>query len=437
MKKTHVVGGGLVGPLMAIYLARKGFDVALYERRPDMRKTKISAGRSINLALTSRGLKSLEEVGLGEAVMKIAIPMRGRMVHDVQGNTALQPYGQKAHEVIYAVSRGLLNMMLLDAAEAYKNVSIIFDTQCMEYNVKDSALTFADGKRVEADVVIGADGFGSVIRKAIGGDVSQSPLEYGYKELVIPPDAQGGFRIEKNALHIWPRKSYMMIGIPNTEGSFTMTLFYPNEGVGSFADLKTEKDVNEFFKRDFADALPLMPALTEDFFDNPTGALVTIKCKQWHTGGQALLIGDAAHAIVPFFAQGMNSGFEDCRVLNSLIDGNPDWEGVFNSFEKLRKPNTDAIADMAVENFTEMRDSVTDPHFLLKKKVGFELEKRWPEKFIPRYSMVIFRPDIPYAEAQRRGAIQDKILENLCAGISAPEQVNWDKAEQLLAEMQA
>jgi kynurenine 3-monooxygenase len=361
-------------------------------------------------------------------------------VHDLQGNTVLHPYGQKEHEVIYAASRGLLNRMLLDAAEAHKNVHIAFDSLCAGYDIDASTLSFTD-KKVKAGIVIGADGAWSVVRTAMLGHVknfnySQSFLEYGYKELVIPPDGAGGFRIEKNALHIWPHKNYMMIALPNTEGSFTLTLFYPYGGVESFASLKTESDVKEFFTSRFPDAVSLMPTLLEDFFGNPTGALVTVKCGPWHAGGKAVLIGDAAHAIVPFFAQGMNSGFEDCALLNSLISGqSPDWENVFHQFSQLRKPNTDAIADMAVENFVEMRDSVTNPHFLLKKKVGFELEKRWPDRFIPRYSMVIFRPDIPYAEAQRRGAIQDRILEKLCANISAPEQVNWNEAERLLTEI--
>jgi kynurenine 3-monooxygenase len=236
--------------------------------------------------------------------------------------------------------------------------------------------------------------------------------------------------MEKHALHIWPRKSHMMIALPNTDGSFTVTLFYPDSG---FEALTTAADVLAFFKRDFPDAVPLMPALTEDFFANPTGALVTVKCSPWNDG-TTVLMGDAAHAIVPFFAQGMNSGFEDCAVLNSLItSGKPDWQSVFAEFSRLRKPNADAIADMAVENFFEMRDGVTSPKFALKKQVGFELEKRWPDKFIPRYSMVIFHPEIPYAEARRRGDIQDKILEELCENINTVDQLDWKKAEKLLA----
>lgn len=445
-KKIHVVGAGLVGPLMSIFLAKKGLDVTLYERRADMRKGKVEAGRSINLAITARGWKALEEVGLKDKVSALSIPMKGRMVHDAQGKTNLQLYGQKEHEVIYAASRGLLNIMLLDAAETHKNLKIVFGKRCVNYDIARGALNFVDeasGKAedVQAEVVIAADGAWSAVRRAMLNSLpnfnySQSFLEYGYKELVIPPDAAGGFRIEKNALHIWPRKSYMMIALPNTEGSFTVTLFYPYKGEDSFAKLGTAADVFEFFRREFPDAVPHMPQLADDFFGNPTGALVTVKCSPWHVDGKAVLIGDAAHAIVPFFAQGMNSGFEDCTALNSLVTSNdPDWESVFRQFSALRKPNADAIADMAVENFVEMRDSVTNPQFLLKKQVGFELEKRCPGKFIPRYSMVIFHPEIPYAEAQRRGAIQDKILDKICAGISAPEQVNWDEAEKLVRQI--
>jgi kynurenine 3-monooxygenase len=447
-QKVDIVGAGLVGPLMAIYLARKKFKVALHERRADMRKTKMSAGRSINLALTARGIKALDEVGLRDAVMKIAIPMRGRMIHDVQGNTSLQPYGQTADEVIYAVSRGELNKMLLSAAEEYKGVEIAFNRRCAHYDINKGALTFTNekgtGKKtVKAKTVIGADGAWSAVRKAMLNGVenfnySQSFLNYGYKELEIPFKLRqkGAFRMEPHALHIWPRHSYMMIALPNTEGSFTVTLFYPNKGPNSFEQLKDKKAVAEFFQKNFPDAVPHMPGLERDFLSNPTGALVTVKCSPWHAKGRAVLIGDAAHAIVPFFAQGMNSGFEDCLTLNSLIPaGKPDWEEVFANFEKARKPNADAIADMAVENFFEMRDSVTDPRFILRKMVGFELEKRWPGRFIPRYSMVIFHPEIPYAEAQRRGKLQDRILDQLCANISRPEQVDWNKAEMLIQQM--
>ncbi len=434
-QKIHIIGGGLVGPLMAVYLARKGFAVEMHERRPDMRRTDIPTGRSINLAVTARGLRALEEVGLKADVLKIAIPMKGRMIHDVEGKTSFLPYGQKDNEVIYAASRGLLNKVLLEAADACDNVHLVFDSCCTAYESDASTLVFENNQKIKADVVIAADGAWSAVRKGMAEKIknfnySQSFLEYGYKELEIPPDAAGGFRMEKNALHIWPRKSHMMIALPNTDGSFTMTLFYPYEG---FSALKTESDVLDFFRRDFPDAAAMMPSLAADFFGNPTSALATIKCSPWHSGGRAVLMGDAAHAIVPFFAQGMNSGFEDCAVLDSLItSSNPDWEAVFSAFGRLRKQNTDAIADMAVENFLEMRDSVATPKFALKKQVGFALEKRWPEKFIPRYSMVIFHPEIPYAEARARSDIQDRILDELCATIDSPDQLDWTTAERLI-----
>jgi kynurenine 3-monooxygenase len=442
---VHIAGAGLVGCLAGIFLARKGFTVEIHERRGDMRREPVEAGRSINLAITARGWKALEHAGLKEKILGISIPMKGRMVHDAAGKTDFQPYGQREHEVIYAASRARLNMMLMDEAARHKNLRLNFRRRCQGYDLATGRLEVAPGGALAAGVVIGADGAWSELRRSLlpqmlNVDYSQSFLAYGYKELVIPPKDGSGFRLEPNALHIWARKSYMMIALPNTEGSFTVTLFYPNEGPESFASLTTREAVTAFFAKNFSDAVPLMPGLLDDFFSHPTGSLVTVKCGRWDAahrgGGSALLIGDAAHAIVPFFAQGMNSGFEDCFVLDQLVTGqNPDWAKVFAEFSLQRKPNADAIADMAVENFIEMRDSVTDPRFLLRKKVGFELEKRWPGRFIPRYSMVTFHPEIPYAEAQRRGAVQDKLLDRLCANISAPDQVDWAEAERLLHQI--
>ncbi|TVQ85643.1 MAG: FAD-dependent monooxygenase [Micavibrio sp.] len=444
---VHIAGGGLVGPLAAIFLARRGFRVTIFERRPDLRKGGVPAGRSINLALTARGLKALERAGLKEDVMKITLPMKGRMVHDRDGNTQLQPYGQKEEEVIYAASRGLLNAMLLDAAEAEENITIVFDQRCTGSDLKTGTLYFTDENSggqstLTADAVLAADGAWSAVRKTMldtmpNFNYAQSFQDYGYKELEIPAGADGAFLMEKNALHIWPRKSYMLIALPNTDGSFTCTLFYPYTGENSFENLVTPDDVTAFFRRDFPDAFDLMPSLAEDFFDNPTGALVTVKCSPWHHG-RTCLIGDAAHAIVPFFAQGMNSGFEDCLVLDDLLAAGgtaPDWPALFAEFETRRKPNTDAIADMAVENFIEMRDLVTDPHFLLKKEIGFALEKRWPDRFVPRYTMVIFRPDIPYDEARRRSIAQDGVLEELCRGIKSADDIDWEKADALLRDL--
>lgn len=435
---VHIVGGGLVGSLLSIFLAKKGFQVELYEGRSDMRKEEIDAGRSINLVITSRGLQALEQVGLREQALDIAVPVKGRMLHDVQGQTTFVPYGQRDNEVINAISRGLLNCLLLDAAEQQPSVNIHFGQRCTDYDIENKTLTFNDQTTVSADIVIGTDGAFSAIRRVMldqvmNFDYAQSFLDSGYKELIIPATANGGYQIDQDALHIWPRGHYMLMALGNMDGSFTCTLFFPYQGEQSFAALKTEQDVIAFFEQNFPDAIALMPTLAEDFAHNPVGSLVTVKCNPWHVGGQTLLIGDAAHALVPFFGQGMNSGFEDCFVLDQLITGTDiDWETVFQQFNQQRKPNTDAIADMAVENYLEMRDTTADPVFQLKKQVGFELEKRYPERFIPRYSMVMFHPEISYAEAKRRSEIQAEILSELCANITAPEQINWGQAKRLL-----
>ncbi len=435
----HLVGGGLVGALTAIYLAQRDFKVKLYERRGDMRKGRVEAGRSINLAVTARGLQALEKVGLLEEVLKLAIPMRGRMLHDTEGKTTFVPYSQKAHEYINSVSRGELNKLLLTKAGGYKNVEMFFDMPCTGYDIAASTVHFGD-KKIPAEVVIGTDGGGSVLRRLMLDrlphfNYSQSFQTHGYKELVIPGTADGGFLIEKEALHIWPRGSFMLIALPNLDGSFTCTLFFPYEGAESFATLNTPESITRFFKQHFGDALAVMPTFVEDFFNNPTGSLGTVKCSPWHIGGKVGLMGDAAHAIVPFYGQGMNCGFEDCLALGNLLDaakGEPDWNAIFKALEAERKPNSDAIADMAVENFIEMRDTVANPRFQLKKQIGFELEKRFPEKFIPRYSMVVFHPEIPYAEAKRRGDEQEKILDILSEGINNLQQVDWDKARDLV-----
>lgn len=434
----HVLGGGLVGTLTAVFLAKRGFKVNLYERRGDMRRMRVDAGRSINLVVTARGLVALERVGLKEAILDLAIPLEGRMLHDQKGAQTYVPYGHKEGEVINAVSRGLLNMRLLDAAEECANIDIHFDSHCTGYDIARKTISFKDGREVKADVCIGADGAFSALRRAMFDNVmnfnyAQSFLEHGYKELVIPPTDNGEHRIKNGVFHIWPRGDYMLIGIPNLDGSFTCTLFFPYHGNPSFDSLKTREDVLAFFNEVFPDAVPLMPTLADDFLGNPTGALATVKCTPWHIGGQACLIGDAAHAIVPFYGQGMNTGFEDCTALGDILDsGETDWEVIFGRLEKARKANTDAIADMAVENFIEMRDTTADPKFQLKKQVGFALENRFGGQFIPRYSMVMFHPEIPFAEAKRLGALQESILDELCANINTPEDLDWDQAGRLL-----
>lgn len=443
--RIQVVGSGLVGALTALYLGKAGYEVDLYERRPDMRRADIAAGRSINLVITDRGLQAVDRVGLKERILDITIPMKGRMLHDVSGETTFVPYGQTDKEVINSVSRGELNCLLMDAVEELSNVTIHFEHKCQSYDIESKTITFTNGKTVTADVVFGADGSFSAVRRSMMDQVhnfnySQDFLEHGYKELTIPATPDGDFAMGRNYLHIWPRENYMLIALPNLDGSFTCTLFYPYQGEDSFENLKTEEDVVKFFQRVFPDALQVMPTLVEDFFANPVGSLVTVRCNPWRVGGQVCLLGDASHAIVPFFGQGMNSGFEDCRVLGDLMKkhqtgSDMDWSTLFREFNDARKENADAIADLALENFVEMRDKTADPLFQLKKKVGFELETRYPDHFIPRYSMVMFHPEIGYAEAQRRSLVQDQLLTRLCSNISSPEEVDWEQADALVKEV--
>lgn len=442
-----LVGGGLAGSLLSVSLARRGCKVNVYERRPDMRKEQISAGRSINLALSTRGIHALKEVGLYDRVMNVAIPMKGRMIHAIDGTLMLQPYGKDESEVIFATSRGLLNCALLDAAEAEPGVLLKFNERCTGMDFQTGDILFHNEvsgttATVPTSVVIGTDGSASAIRTEMQKgrfNFSQHYLDYGYKELSIPPAPGGGWLMEKNALHIWPRTTFMLIALPNMDGSFTCTLFYPFEGVESFQTLHTPGDVRSLFQKQFPDALSLMPTLIDDFFGNPTGAMVTIKCDPWHVGGTAALLGDAAHAIVPFFGQGMNCAFEDCTYLNSILrsharsDAHDEqwWEGVFREFEMKRKKSADAIADLAVENFVEMRDLVATQGYQFRKKIERSLEEKFPDRFVPKYSMVTFHR-IPYEIARERGRIQDAILAELAKGISNLDEVNWKWAESLV-----
>jgi kynurenine 3-monooxygenase len=442
-RRISVIGGGLGGALAAIFLARHGLEVTLFERRPDLRRVPQPAGRSINLALANRGLKPLRLAGLEPRVRKILTVMRGRMIHPVTGPLDLQPYGQRAHEVIYSVSRPGLNALLLDAAEA-AGVKIRFGMRCTEIDFDGDLLWFQDessGQRESAPLTpcIGADGAGSVMRKALtalpGAAASEEMLSHGYKELSILANGLGRHRMESNALHIWPRGGYMLIALPNHDGTFTVTLFLPNEGEPSFASLDTPAAVQEFFADEFPDTPAMIHNLEGAFFANPTGALGTVRCQPWHLGGRALLLGDAAHAIVPFHGQGMNCAFEDCLELDRCIDEcDGDWEESFALFYGRRKPNADAIAEMALENFVEMRDSVRDPGFLLRQRVAFELENRFPERFAPRYALVMFRDDVPYAEAQRRGRIQEGILKALTAGVDDAGGVDYARAGRMITD---
>jgi kynurenine 3-monooxygenase len=439
-KTITLIGAGLNGPLLAIGLVQRGFRVEIYERRADMRRTCISAGRSINLALSTRGIHALIQVDLWDQMRKIVVPMKGRMMHSVASELTFQPYGKNESEVINSISRAELNIALMDAAEAL-GVNIVFQQRCIGMDLKTGALQLLDeqtGKKQtkQSQVVIGCDGSASAIRsemlKLNRFNFSQQYLDYGYKELTIPADSDGGHVLEKNALHIWPRGNFMLIALPNVDGSFACILFLPFEGADSFARLNSHSDVVEFFRSRFPDALPLMPDLADNFFANPMGSMVTIKCSPWHIEGRTLLLGDAAHAIVPFFGQGINCGFEDCTSLLSLLDRyGEDWNRVFAEFEKERKVNTDAIADLALENFVEMRDRVADTRFLFRKKIELVLEGRYPGLFVPKYSMVTFHR-IPYATALDRGRVQDRILAELCDGIAKVEDLDWSKAERLI-----
>jgi kynurenine 3-monooxygenase len=435
-----LIGAGLNGPLLALGLVRRGFKVEIYERRPDMRRVPISAGRSINLALSVRGIHALAEAGLWRDMKKIIIPMKGRMMHSVRGELTFQPYGKDESEVINSISRADLNVALMEAAEA-QGVRIFFQQRCVGVDLHTGSIQLRDEisgneRSVETDVVIGCDGSASAIRsemlKGMRFNFSQKYLDYGYKELTIPAGPDRKHVLETNALHIWPRGNYMLIALPNVDATFACILFLPFEGQDSFAELASRQAVREFFESRFPDALPLMPHLVQNFFANLTGAMVTIKCSPWHVAGKVLLLGDAAHAIVPFFGQGINCGFEDCTVLLQLLDQSPgNWERTFREFEQARKVNTDAIADLAVENFVEMRDRVADPRFLFRKKVELALEAKYPEIFVPKYSMVTFHR-IPYGTAKRRGEIQDHLLAELCDGVNSLDELDWTKADRFI-----
>jgi len=439
-KKVTLIGAGLTGPLLAILLRQRGLGVDIYERRPDMRRVRMSAGRSINLALSTRGIHALRQAGLWERMRSIIIPMRGRMMHSVAGELTFQPYGKDETEVINSISRAELNLALMNAAEE-RGAAIHFNQRCTGYDLKTGVVRLRDEStgeeaNLETDTLVGCDGSASAIRtemlKLSRFNFSQQYLDYGYKELTIPDGTKGEHGLDKNALHIWPRGNHMLIALPNIDGTFACILFLPFEGKDSFTNLTTRTTVVQFFEDRFPDALRLMPELADNYAANPTGTMVTVKCSPWHVGGGSLLLGDAAHAIVPFFGQGINCGFEDCSCLAELLDRQgTNWPLVFAEFEKERKVNTDAIADMAIENFTEMRDRVADARFLLRKKVELALEAKYPALFVPKYAMVTFHR-IPYSVALTRGATQDLMLAELCDGIDRVEDLDWKQADQLI-----
>jgi kynurenine 3-monooxygenase len=434
-KTINIAGAGLVGSLLSIYLAKRGHEVAIYERRPDARKVTIDGGRSINLALSDRGLEALERVGLAQKVLQeLAIPMYRRVMHDREGNLSYQPYGKEG-QAINSVSRAGLNFMLMDEAEK-SGVKIHFEQACKQVDLTEAAATFKNGEgpeqRVNADFLFGADGAFSAVRGAMQVtdrfSYSQEYIDHGYKELTIPPGEDGAFLMEKNALHIWPRGSYMLIALPNPDGSFTCTLFIAYEGTPSVSELDTVPKARKFFEEQFPDALALMPNFDKEWVENPTSSLVIIRCWPWVKHGKVALIGDASHAIVPFYGQGMNSGFEDCLVFDQLIDEHgSDWQTLLDEYQHLRKPDGDAIADLAMRNFVEMRDLTGDPEFLLRKKIEARFSEKYPEKWTPLYSLVTFSPQVRYSEALALGQRQDELMAEIMAIPNIHEI--WDSPE--------
>ncbi len=420
VKTIAIMGAGLVGSLLSMYLKKKGYDVSVYERRPDLRLTGAAGGRSINLAISERGWKGLAGVNMEEEIRKMAIPMPGRMIHGLDGGLTFQPYG-KPGEAINSVSRGDLNIALVNAAEK-SGISFHFNQRIVETDLTGTYATMEDCEtgstyKLQPDLLIGADGAFSLARytmiKKDKFNYEQVYEDHGYKELTIPAGPENSWLINKDALHIWPRKNFMLIALPNLDGSFTCTLFFHAKGELSFESIKTEEDLQQFFERYFPDVIPLMPTLKQDYFQNPTGSLMTVKCFPW-VNGNTLLLGDAAHAIIPFYGQGMNCGFEDCSVLDTIIDeNNHDWSKILPAFQSSRKKNSDAIADLAKLNFIEMRDLVADPDFQLKKKIAAKVNQVYPAKFIPVYSMVSFS-NMPYSlalkEYNRQNAVLDSVL---------------------------
>ena len=432
--KITLIGAGLAGPLMGVLLSKKGYSVDIYESRQDMRRFKLSAGRSINLALSSRGIAALNEVGIFNKIKPWLIPMSGRMIHDQKGRLNFQPYGQSVEEVIYSISRAKLNQELMSLAESTGQISIFFEHKLLGCDFENKILHF-DRKEIKFNKVFGSDGSNSIIRDQIIHNTCASfihkPLGHGYKELTMPTSLTGDFLLNSKSLHIWPRGDFMMIALPNPDKTFTLTLFMPLKGSTSFESLNNEDRIKQFFKTYFEDAYSMIPDLVEEYLENPVGKLASNYCSQWHFKDTAVIFGDAAHAIVPFFGQGMNASFQDCLVLNELIDKNRDnWEFIFKSFSLNHIKNGYAIADMALENYVEMRDSVNDESYLKIRELELKLEKKFPNRFVPRYSMVSFH-QIPYSEVYRRGKIQFKLMsEFLSKDISKPKL--YKKIESLL-----
>ena len=437
-----LLGAGLAGSLLAVSLAQQGFRVEVFERRSDMRKTDISAGKSINLAWSERGIQALQEVGIAEDIMKLTIPMPGRMIHDLEGKLTFQAYSKDGKTAINSVSRGVLNMRLMDLAEGYEGVNFHFNQRClgMNFDTGEVELENAESGKItytKGQVVIGTDGAFSGLRNSLQKtprfDFSQEYLSAQYKELEIPPGPEGSHLIEKKALHIWPRGNFMLIALPNLDGSFTVTLFMDKSGTEPcFDSLDSPEKVIRFFESWFPDVLPLMPNLVKDFFENPTGDLVTVNCKPWSYDGQAIILGDAAHAMVPFFGQGMNAAFEDCSAFRAAVaaHGN-DWKKVFAQVEAERIENSYAITRLAIANYAEMRDHVGNQRWLFRKEVEHLLEKNFPGIYISRYEMVSFSK-IPYKTALENGDKNDLILNTLIQGKNKINEIDLEEARRLV-----
>ena len=433
-----IVGAGPTGALLAVLLKRRGFSrVEIYESRPDPRNAAAEPGRSINLALADRGIHALQAAGAFQTLSPELLPMRGRLIHRLDGATALQPYGQRPNEMIYSISRHRLNQALLDAAIRQHGVRVHFEHRFEAADFDAGVVQIRDLRRnrlysVRMQPLLAADGAGSLMRRRMSAlgfiETHETDLEHGYKELSMPAAADGSHRMVRDALHIWPRGNFMLIALPNDDGSFTATLFLPKHGAVSFEALTEACAIERFFSCNFPDALALMPDCVAEFQAHPTGFLGTVAAGPWHHGGMTALIGDAAHAIVPFHGQGMNCCFEDCVEFDACVGRHSSWESALAEFSATRKPNTDAIAAMSLENYSEMREQVADPRFQLRQLLSLELERRFPRRFIPRYSMVMFHHEIDYQTAYARGTIQAQLLNELTAGAASLAQVDFERA---------
>jgi len=444
-RPVAVVGAGLVGALLAGFLVRRGHRVAVFEKRSDPRNEMDMGGRSINLALSKRGIEALERVGLVHEVLEQAIPMPGRILHGIGGKLVFTPYGITTNEHLNSISRSALNCTLLDFVQSHDHVSLHFDhaLERIDFQKRQAQFLVGGGGEVKMDfdVVFGTDGAGSVVRAQMEAEgflrqMDREPSGIAYKELTIGPGEDHSFQMNPNALHIWPRGRFMLIALPNTDRSFTCTLFIPERGENSMEGLTNPKEVIRFFKRFFRDSVPLMEDLVGTFFRNPTDDLSTIRTFPWaDPKGRALLLGDAAHAVIPFMGQGMNCGFEDCRVLDDLLQEgqHPDWPGIFSEFQKLRKPQADAIAQMSIENYREMSERTADEHFLFLQEIETALAKKFPDLFKGRHALVSFT-NVSYVDCYRIGEIQESILEELCKGKSRIDQMDWDLAQRLIQE---